>query len=164
MSGASEPAVITDAAFGGLARAGACGNAPLVSIVIPVLNEVAGLAALLTRLERMATRAACRFEFVFVNDGSSDGTLAELQRRRLGDPRIGIVNLSRRFGKEYAVSAGLQHASGDAVVLIDADLQDPPECIPEMVAAWADGYDMVAMRRADRAVDSWFKRSSARAF
>ncbi|MEM9605071.1 MAG: glycosyltransferase family 2 protein [Pseudomonadota bacterium] len=140
------------------------GGRPLVSIVVPVHNEAPGLGALLHRLGEVTATVDCAFEFVFVDDGSTDGTRRVLEGHRARDDRIGVVGLSRRFGKEHAVAAGLQHAAGDAVVLIDADLQDPPECLPAMIAAWQDGYDVVAMRRADRRVDGWFKRASAHAF
>ena len=103
-------------------------------------------------------------EIVYVNDGSSDATM----RLRVGihdrDARVAVVDLSRNFGKEIAMSAGLDHARGDAVVVIDADLQDPPELIPDMVKAWRSGSDVVLMRRATRANESWLKKATARAF
>ncbi len=99
-----------------------------------------------------------------MNDGSRDGTIALLLELHRADPRVAVVDLSRNFGKEVAMSAGLDHAHGDAVIVIDADLQDPPELMPEMVAAWQDGCDVVLMRRRSRAEESWLKRATARAF
>ena len=135
-----------------------------LTIIIPVLNESNGLLEFHRRLSAALRRIAANSEILFVNDGSSDDTIDVINTLRLKDKRVGVIDLSRRFGKELAISAGIDHARGDAVILIDADLQDPPECIPEMVAAWRHGFDIVAMQRADRTVDSWFKRFSAGIF
>jgi glycosyltransferase involved in cell wall biosynthesis len=104
------------------------------------------------------------WEAVYVNDGSQDGTLALMQALRRTDPRLAIVNLSRNFGKEIATTAGLDHARGDAVIVIDADLQDPPEVIPDLVAAWRDGVDVVYAQRRRRQGEHWAKRASAALF
>ena len=135
-----------------------------VCIVIPVYNEATGLPALLQRLDQCTSQRLCQWSFLFVNDASTDESLSVLQSLQAVDSRIGIISLSRQFGKEYAVSAGLAYAEGDAVVLMDADLQDPPECLPTMIDTWQSGYDVVAMRRSDRRTDSWFKQRSARVF
>lgn len=136
-----------------------------LSLVIPVFNEEAVIAALLERIEKVfAERREITLEMVFVNDGSDDGTLACLLEKQRNDPRIVIVDLSRNFGKEAALSAGLQTARGGAVVPLDADLQDPPELIPAMLAKWREGYDVVLGRRAQRTTDFWAKRLSARWF
>ena len=107
---------------------------------------------------------ALSWELVLVNDGSTDATLDVMQRLRAADPRIAVVNLSRNFGKEAATTAGLDHAQGDAVVLLDADLQDPPELIPALVAAWREGFDTVYAQRRERHGDTWLKRATASAF
>lgn len=104
------------------------------------------------------------FEIVCVNDGSKDGTLEWLRLANQRDQRIKIVDLTRNFGKEVALSAGLDHTTGDAVVPIDADLQDPPELIPTMVERWREGYDMVLAVRSDRSTDSPLKRMTAELF
>jgi glycosyltransferase involved in cell wall biosynthesis len=123
--------------------------------VLPELHR--RLAAVLDGLD-------CDTEIVFVNDGSTDRSLDLLTALHDADPRVAVLDLSRNFGKEIAMSAGLDHAGGDAVVVIDADLQDPPECIPEMVRAWEAGCDVVLMRRRSRAQESWLKKATARGF
>ncbi len=136
-----------------------------VSLIIPVHNEADALPLLVDTLQTVtASINACDWTYLFINDGSTDDSLAILQALQGKHPRIGIINLSRCFGKEYAVSAGLAHSDADAVVLMDADLQDPPQCLAPMVEAWQSGSDVVAMRRIDRQVDSWFKRCSAAVF
>jgi glycosyltransferase involved in cell wall biosynthesis len=103
-------------------------------------------------------------EIVYVNDGSSDGTVHVCEDLRARDPRVAIVDLSRNFGKEIALTAGLDHARGDAVVIIDADLQDPPELIPELIRHWQEGCDVVYARRISRAGEAAFKKMTAHAF
>ncbi len=139
-------------------------RAELISIVVPAYNEEAGLSELVRRVSDVMKGAGLRFEIVFVNDGSSDGTLAEMVRLRRSEDAITVVNLSRNFGKEIAMTAGIEHARGDAMVILDADLQDPPEIIPEMVATWREGYDTVYAQRASREGETWFKKLTARAF
>ncbi len=138
--------------------------APTLSVVVPAYNEAASLPALMARLAPVMDGLAESWELVLVNDGSTDATLDVMQRLRAGNPRIAIVNLSRNFGKEAATTAGLDHARGDAVILLDADLQDPPELIPELVAAWRRGYDTVYAQRRKRHGDTWMKRKTAAAF
>ena len=135
-----------------------------VAIIIPVHNEADGLEALLTRINKVTCTLPYSWSYIFVNDCSTDSSLEILKQYRQSDPRIGIITLSRCFGKEYALSAGIAHVEADAVVLMDADLQDPPECLPEMIEAWKSGYDVVAMRRSDRRVDTRFKRFCAAGF
>lgn len=135
-----------------------------LSVIVPVLDEEAVLPEFHRRLARVLDGVAADAEIVYVNDGSRDGTMALLARLNAEDPRVAVIDLSRNFGKEVALSAGLDHAAGDAVVVIDADLQDPPELIPEMIAAWREGFDVVLMRRASRAQESWLKKATARAF
>jgi len=137
-----------------------------VSIVTPFYNEAGAVATYFARLGdalREASRAV-EFEFVCVNDGSVDSTLAELEAARPPFGRIVVVDLSRNFGKEAALSAGLDHATGDAVIPMDADLQDPPELVPAMLSHWMAGAPVVLAVRNDRTSDGWFKRTSASAF
>lgn len=103
-------------------------------------------------------------EIVYVNDGSTDRTLAALAALRERDPRVGIVDLSRNFGKEIALTAGLDHTRGDAVIVIDADLQDPPELIPELIVEWDKGSDVVYATRLSRAGETFLKRVTAAGF
>ena len=107
-----------------------------LSVVVPAYNEAAVLPEFHRRLAAVLDALPVRAEIVYVNDGSSDATWALLNTLRDADARVALVDLSRNFGKEIAMSAGLDHASGDAVVVIDADLQDPPELIPDMLRAW----------------------------
>ena len=137
---------------------------PVFSVVVPVYNEAANLHALLARLTPVMDGLTKSWELVLVNDGSTDASLDVMQRLRAADPRIAILNLSRNFGKEAATTAGLDHARGDAVILLDADLQDPPELIPDLVAAWRAGFDTVYAQRRERQGDTWLKRATASAF
>ena len=137
---------------------------PVLSLVIPCYNEARGLAILHARVAAALTDDIGTTEILFVNDGSTDETRAMLSALAKADPRVGRIDLSRNFGKEAALSAGIDHARGDAVIFLDADLQDPPECIGPMVRAWREGYDVVAMKRACRAGDSMLRRSLARVF
>jgi glycosyltransferase involved in cell wall biosynthesis len=105
-----------------------------------------------------------RVELIFVDDGSIDGSLQILHDLSVVDPRVAVLELSRNFGKEIAMTAGLDHARGDAVVVIDADLQDPPELIPEMISHWRDGYDVVYAKRTARVGESFLKKSTAYLF
>ncbi len=134
-------------------------RAATVSVVIPVLNEASGLMKLLTRLKPvMDGLGDIEWEIVFIDDGSSDGTPDELRRLNEDDPRIKAVTLSRNFGKEIAVAAGLAYAAGDAVVLMDGDLQHPPEIIPAFIEKWREGYDVVYGERTARDTDGFFRR------
>lgn len=133
-----------------------------LSLVVPVFNEVETVDLFLDRVSRVFEhQASVRLEIVFVNDGSTDGTLDRLLECQKRDERVRIVDLSRNFGKEAALSAGLQVATGQVVVPIDVDLQDPPELILEMIAKWREGYEVVLGRRMNRDSDSWAKRVSA---
>lgn len=145
-------------------------TAPALSLIVPVLNEEAAIAPFLDRsTEALETALAeigpdATAEWVFVNDGSTDSTEAVIAGRAHRDPRIRLLSLSRNFGKEAALAAGLDHASGQAVIPIDVDLQDPPELIPDMVRAWLDGAQVVNAHRRDRSSDSAVKRITARWF
>jgi glycosyltransferase involved in cell wall biosynthesis len=138
---------------------------PELSIVVPAYNEEAVLEAFHARLAAVLDGLATRSEVLYVNDGSRDRTLALLEGLRACDPRVAVLDLSRNFGKEVALTAGLHHARGEAVVVIDADLQDPPEVIPLLVATWRTrGADVVYAQRTARAGEGPLKRGSARLF
>jgi len=138
-------------------------TSPLISVVVPVLNEAQGLELLLARLcpvlERIGT-----WEIVFVDDGSTDETLDRIRLVRQSEPRIKAVALSRNFGKEIAIAAGLRYASGNAVVIMDADLQHPPEVIETFVTKWRAGYQVVYGERLDRASEGAVRRLLSQAF
>jgi glycosyltransferase involved in cell wall biosynthesis len=136
----------------------------VISVVIPVYNEQEVLPEFHKRLSAVFEKLNHELEMVYVNDGSNDGTLEIINRLRANDPRIAIVDLSRNFGKEIAMAAGFDNACGDAIVVIDADLQDPPELIPEMIRLWQDGYDVVYAQRTARHGETWLKKASAAAF
>lgn len=135
-----------------------------ISVVVPAYNEEAVLAAFYRRTVAVLTGIGAPFELVFVNDGSRDGTLGVLRELRARDPRVVIVDLSRNFGKEIAMTAGLDHAAGEVVVVIDADLQDPPELIVQFVDAWREGYDIAYAVRTARDGETWLKKWTASAF
>lgn len=133
-----------------------------ISVLIPAYNEQAVLPALFARLETLAEGVKkYRFEFLFVNDGSRDKTLEIIQEQARKNSQVGYINLSRNFGKETAMIAGLDHVTGDATVIIDADLQDPPELIPDMIAYWEQGYDDVYAKRRSRDGETWLKKKTA---
>ncbi len=135
-----------------------------LSVVVPMLNEEQGLDALVTRLKPVLEGTGLAWEIVFVDDGSKDRTCDILRRLNASDPRIKAVSFSRNFGKELAVAAGLKYATGDAVVLMDADLQHPPEVIHDFIAKWREGFDIVYGRRDDRQEDSVIRRIFSVAF
>jgi polyisoprenyl-phosphate glycosyltransferase len=137
---------------------------PEIGVVIPVFNEASNIAPLLDRLAPVLDRVAASWEVVFVDDGSSDATLAAVAARAAEDSRVGAVALSRNFGKEIAIAAGLDHVRGRAVVIMDADLQHPPETIADFVARWREGFSMVYGQRTDRDTESAVKRGLARLF
>lgn len=135
-----------------------------LSIVIPVYNEQEIVPILYRRLRATLSSLPESSEIIFVNDGSTDDTLKELALLHQEDQSVRVIDLSRNFGKEVAVTAGLDFANGDAVVVIDADLQDPPELIPELVSKWRDGFDNVYAVRQRRDGESWLKRMTAHFF
>lgn len=136
----------------------------MISIVCPCYNEADVIETFVGRLIDVLGRDAPDYELVCVNDGSTDATLPKLLTLKKGPLPIRIIDLSRRFGKEAALAAGLDHASGEAVIVIDADLQDPPELIPKLVAAWQEGNKVVVARRSDRSADTFLKRLFAHTF
>lgn len=133
-------------------------------IVIPVLNEERGLAKLIARLEPVLEATGARWEVIFIDDGSRDRTLELLYEAHARDPRIKAISLSRNFGKEIAVAAGLKYADADCTILMDGDLQHPPELIPDLIAGWREGYEIVYATRRDRDTDSPLRRLFARVF
>lgn len=141
-----------------------CVRDGLISIIIPAFNEQEVLPAFHARISTVLDSLGMATEILYVNDGSRDGTLQVMRELREQDPRVAILNLSRNFGKEIAMTAGLEHSRGDAVVIIDADLQDPPELIPELVRHWLEGWDMVYAQRVERLGESLLKKATARWF
>lgn len=137
------------------------GETAVLTVVVPVFNECDVLPEFHRRLTGVLLCLPMQSEVLYVNDGSTDGSLGYLEALCATDARVALVDLSRNFGKEVAMAAGLDHARGDVVVLIDADLQDPPELIPCLLEQWRAGYDNVYARRRARAGESWFKKASA---
>lgn len=137
--------------------------APLLSVVVPVKNEEANIAPFVQRVSAVLESVAGKsgWEILFIDDGSSDHTLLALLGAHARDPRVRTVSLSRNFGKEAALSAGLEYARGQAIVPMDVDMQDPPEVLPEMVARWREGFDMVIGVRRCRQSDPITKRLTA---
>ena len=135
-----------------------------LSIVVPIYNELPVLPNLYARLRNVLDPLEIHYELVLIDDGSRDGSGDYLLQLATTTSVVKAVRLSRNFGKEAALTAGLEHASGDAVIILDADLQDPPELIPQMLAAFYGGSDIICMKRRSRAGESWAKRLSAYLF
>jgi dolichol-phosphate mannosyltransferase len=140
--------------------------APLISIVCPLYNEEGNVSELVTRIDAImrSLHEVPAYEIVLVNDGSSDGTLAAARSVALRYPAVRIVNLSRNFGHQIAATAGLDISRGEAVILMDGDLQDPPELIRDFVAKWREGYDVVYAVRRSRKGEGMFKQLTAKVF
>lgn len=137
----------------------------LVTILVPAYNEQEVLHLLYDRLQKlMDEQSKYNFEVLLVNDGSKDNTLKMMQELRKKDNRICYLNLSRNYGKETAMIAGLDYSKGDCVIIIDADLQDPPELIPEMLKLWEDGYDDVYAKRKSRKGESFMKKFTSKMY
>lgn len=136
----------------------------LLSVVVPCMNEEEGLRGTHRRLTAVLEQASVNFEIIYVNDGSTDSTPDLLRDLQAHDTRVRLIRLSRNFGHQIAITAGLEHASGDAVAIIDADLQDPPEVVLEFLAKWSDGYDVVYGVRTERDGETTFKLWSAKLF
>ena len=137
---------------------------PALSLIIPVYNEEAILAELDRRLKAFLRETGESWEVVFVDDGSRDGTPDMLHDLAVSEPRYKVISFSRNFGHQVAITAGIDRAEGDAVVILDADLQDPPEVVSEMIQKWREGYDVVYGQRTARYGESLFKRATAAAF
>lgn len=134
-----------------------------ISYVLPIHNEAGNIQPLYRALTEAISSLAYDVELVFVNDGSTDDSLAVLHALQASDPRISVINFARNFGHQIAVTAGLDFAHGDAVIIMDADLQDPPKVSLELIAKWEEGWDVVYARRRTRQ-DGWFKRATAKLF
>ncbi len=137
---------------------------PLVSLVVPVLDEEAAIPIFIEAATGCLDAAGLAHEFIFIDDGSSDSTLEVLRAAAAESDRVRCVSLSRNFGKEAALSAGLAHATGDVIVPIDVDLQDPPELVPTFLERWREGYDVVYGVRSERAADTVGKRWTSHGF
>jgi glycosyltransferase involved in cell wall biosynthesis len=137
---------------------------PEITLVIPVLNEAAGLDALVAELHNCLDGRDFAWSVLFVDDGSTDGTLARIRDLNAADSRFAAISFSRNFGKEIAIAAGLKHAGGDAVVIMDADLQHPPELVRAFVAEWRRGARIVFGQRQSRESDSWARQLYSRLF
>jgi glycosyltransferase involved in cell wall biosynthesis len=136
----------------------------LLSVVIPIYNETEVIPLLVPRLRDVLGKLQLPYEVVFVDDGSSDTSLDLLRAAAAEDSRLRVVSFSRNFGHQTAITAGLDFATGDAVVIMDADLQDPPELLAEMVREYENGFEVVSAQRVSREADTFFKRKSAAAF
>src|SRR3954466_1934051 len=134
----------------------------LLSVVAPMYEEEATVDPFTERVD--AALEGLNYELVLVNDGSKDGTRDAMAAAAARDPRVKVVSLARNFGHQPALTAGLEHARGDAVVMLDGDLQDPPELIPEMLDRWREGIDIVYAVREQRLGETVFKRVTARGF
>ncbi len=156
-------AVTTSVALPPLNGSGDTGRGPEVSVVLPVFNEAENLPALYHRLTTVLETEGLPYELVFVDDGSSDGSTEFLRALTADDARVRVVELARNFGHQVAISAGLDYARGDAVIVMDADLQDPPEVLPQFIAEWRAGNDVVYAIREQRK-ENWLKRLAYTAF
>jgi glycosyltransferase involved in cell wall biosynthesis len=136
----------------------------LISIIVPAYNEADVIEAFYQRMLNVLLEHSLEYELIFVNDGSTDNTLAILKKLQEDDHHVMVVDLSRNFGKEIAMTAGLDYCTGDAVILIDADLQDPPELIPDMIEKWQEGHDVVYARRVSRDGESFLKKLTSKWF
>ncbi|MCX2827236.1 glycosyltransferase family 2 protein [Bacillus pseudomycoides] len=136
----------------------------LISIIVPMYFEEEVAQECYNCLKSVTLQNNINYEFVFVNDGSTDRTMEILKGISAEDPRAKIVNFARNFGHQIAVTAGIDVAKGDAIVIIDADLQDPPEVIPELIAKWEEGYEIVYAKRKQRNGETWFKLVTAKYF
>ena len=135
-----------------------------ISVIIPIFNEQDSIPELYKRLYDSVSKISDNYEFIFINDGSRDNSLYKLMELSKTDSKAFFINFSRNFGHQIAVTAGLDYCSGDTVVIIDADLQDPPELIPELYKKYKEGYEVVYAKRAKRIGESWFKLMTAKIF
>jgi dolichol-phosphate mannosyltransferase len=135
-----------------------------IAVVVPFLNEEENLPELYRRVSAVFEKEPEEVRFVFVDDGSTDGSFQWLEKTRQNDPRVRILRLSRNFGHQIAITAGMDHADVDAVVIIDADLQDPPEVIAGLLAKWREGFEVVYAVRKSREGETWLKKFLAASF
>lgn len=137
---------------------------PVISMICPCYNEEEVIDIFLTKITQTLLEVGKSYELIFINDGSRDNTLEVLKSAKQRYENIRIINFSRNFGKEAAMTAGLDYSTGDVVIPIDVDLQDPPELIKDFITKWEEGYDVVLAKRADRSSDSFAKKMSAQFF
>jgi glycosyltransferase involved in cell wall biosynthesis len=137
---------------------------PTISVVAPVFNEETILPELYRRVREVLDGTGEDWELVLINDGSRDRSPEIMRQLHKQDPRVRVIYFARNFGHQVAITAGTDYARGDAVVIIDADLQDPPEVIPDLLAKWREGYEVVYAVRAQRKGETWFKEFTAKAF
>lgn len=137
---------------------------PRIIIVAPVFNEIDCLPEFCSRIEKVMNAQPCEYQILFVDDGSTDGSSNWLLEREKTDPQVKVLLLSRNFGHQIAITAGLDHADGDAVIILDSDLQDTPETIPDLLAKWREGYDVVYAVRRTRQGETWMKKFLAATF
>jgi len=135
-----------------------------ISIVLPVFNEASNIAPLHAALVPHLESVSMDYEILFVDDGSTDGSVEEIRKLRAANDRVRLLSLSRNFGHQIALTAGIDHASGDAIILMDSDLQHPPALIPQLIARWLDGFEVVHTVRRTTADAGWPKRATAAAF
>lgn len=140
------------------------GGRPAYSLVIPIFNEEAVLPLLVRRVDDLLSQLDAPAEALFVDDGSSDTSAIFLADKARRDPRYRLIELSRNFGHQIAITAGMDAAQGDAVIVMDGDLQDPPEVVLQMIAKWKEGFEVVYARRVRREGETWFKRVTANVF
>jgi dolichol-phosphate mannosyltransferase len=137
---------------------------PKISLVLPIYNEIEVLPFLVERIRTLLDGIRGGAEAIFVDDGSSDGSVSLLRAALQDEPRFRLIELSRNFGHQIAITAGMDAADGEAVVVMDSDLQDPPEIVHQLIEKWEEGFEIVYARRIRRHGESWFKRATARAF
>lgn len=137
---------------------------PTFSVVVPIYNEIEVLPVLIERITDVMDQTGEPWEAILIDDGSEDGSSAKMREISARDPRFRSIFFARNFGHQIAVTAGIDYALGDAVVVIDADLQDPPETILELIAKWREGYEVVYAVRGERDGETWFKKASASLF
>ena len=133
-------------------------SGPELTVIIPVFNEEKNIPLLVERLRPVLARCVASYEILFINDGSRDATFDVIRGLAEGNPAVRGISFSRNFGKEVAIAAGLDHSRGRAAIIIDADLQHPPETIEAFAAKWREGFDMVYGQRIDRSTDGPFRR------
>lgn len=139
-------------------------NSSKLSIVVPLYNEAGNLQAFFDRTSKSLSELGLSWELILINDGSSDNSLAEALKLYEQHDEVNVIDLSRNFGKEIALSAGLDYASGDAIIQIDADLEHPPEVIADLVERWQEGFQIVFATRKSRAAEAWLKRVAAKIY
>jgi dolichol-phosphate mannosyltransferase len=136
----------------------------LLSIILPVLNEEAIIPAAYERIKKAVSAIGWRYEFIFVDDGSTDNSLSILEELARQDSQVKVISFSRNFGHQIAITAGCDHCSGKYAVIMDSDMQDPPELIPQLIAKADEGFDVVYAVRKNRQAETWFKKTSASLF